>query len=508
MDQPSVRRKRKRANGPEITNDGSSTLTNSSQEWPKHSNTGNRQAVDSLCERCATIDVDTALSRKTPTIRGLLVKKFGRNPKWNIDSCSLCRWLATAEIFTRRSFELRSYSSNKLQMGWQSVDINMLGLDPGGPFVIRKLESNFINFELLRSWLRLCNEMHTTPCVAKGSPPVPFMKLIDCNTGTIVPAENHPYVTLSYRWGPSSGSTEYLESLPKEVPSTIRDSITVTRKLGFRYLWIDRYCINQLIPDEVSAQICKMDLIYQNSEVTIVALGEDPTYGLPGVGERRRLVQGCVQAGRQLLVSSLMDPRYHIQSSTWSNRGWTYQEALLSRRRLVFTDEQVYYECYGMYCCEALDLPLRRMHTQSLQVFKKPFCDGDNIGQFPRGVGSSPWEVLSRIEEYSAKSLTNPSDILNGILGIIRAYERRTDGIRHLFGVPILPPPVGMKRQIRTKGESSLWNSQMGFALGLCWDLKDLNIWLSSWRRGPAPSCRRLGFPSWSWTGWFGIINW
>ncbi|PMD31985.1 HET-domain-containing protein, partial [Hyaloscypha variabilis F] len=291
-------------------------------------------------------------------------------------------------------------------------------------------------FELLRSWLRLCNEMHTTSCVAKGSPPVPFMKLIDCNTGTIVPAANHPYVTLSYRWGPSSGSTEYLESLPKEVPSTIRDSITVTRKLGFRYLWIDRYCINQLIPDEVSAQICKMDLIYQNSEVTIVALGEDPTYGLPGVRERRRLVQGCVQAGRQLLVSSLMDPRYHIQSSTWSNRGWTYQEALLSRRRLVFTDEQVYYECYGMYCCEALDLPLRRMHTQSLQVFKKPFCDGDNIGQFPRGVGSSPWEVLSRIEEYSAKSLTNPSDILNGILGIIRAYERRTDGIRHLFGVP------------------------------------------------------------------------
>jgi hypothetical protein len=190
-------------------------------------------------------------------------------------------------------------------MGWQSVDINMLGLDPMGPFlvphqkdtaVVRRLKSNFINFELLRSWLHLYNEMRTRSCVAKESPSVSFMKLIDCNTSNVVPATHHPYVTLSYRWGRSSGPTEYLESLPKGIPSTIRDSITVTRKLGFRYLWIDRYCINQLNPDEVSAQVSKMDLIYQNSEITIVALGKDPTYGLPGVGERLRVAQGYAQS--------------------------------------------------------------------------------------------------------------------------------------------------------------------------------------------------------------------
>ena len=511
--QPSARRKRKRADGADITNNASSMLTNPAKQRSKHSETGTRQAVGSLCERCATIDIDTALSRKSPTFRGQLVKKLGRNPKWNIDSCSLCRWLATAEIVALRPHQLRSYSSNKLQMGWQSVDINMLGLDPMGPFlvphekdtaVVRRLKSNFIDFELLRSWLRLCNEIHTKSCVAKESSSVPFMKLIDCNTSNIVPATHHPYVTLSYRWGPISGPTEYLESLPKDLPSTIRDSISVTLKLGFRYLWIDRYCINQLNPDEVSAQVRKMDLIYQNSEITIVALGKDPTYGLPGVGERLRVAQGYVQVGRHLLVSSLMDPRYHIRSSTWTDRGWTYQEAVLSRRRLVFTGEQVYYECYGMYCCEALDFPLRSMHTKSLQVFKKPFCNGNNIGQFPRGVGSSPWEVLRRIEEYSWKSLTNPSDILNGILGILRAYEHSVHEVCHVFGVPILPQPVGMKkRQMDRKGGSFLWNSQMGFALGLCWDLKDRNL-----EENPAPSCRRQGFPSWSWTGWFGIIDW
>jgi hypothetical protein len=65
-----------------------------------------------------------------------------------------------------------------------------------------------------------------------------------------------------------------------------------------------------------------------------------------------------------------------------------------------------------------------------------------------------------------------------------------------------------MKRQIERKGESSLWNSSMGFALGLCWDLKDKITWEDPWNRNPAPSFRRPGFPSWSWTGWFGTINW
>ena len=482
MDHPPGRRKEKGPIEANITNDSASILAIFPRKGSKRLKVGARKVVNSLCERCATINVGPALSRKSLTFRGSLVKKLGRNKKWHIDSCSLCRWLATAEMVSGGFRELRSYSSNKMHMGWQSVDINMLGLSPEGPFlvprqkdaaVVRSLKPSFINFELIKSWLHLCNEMHTKSCVVEESSSVPFMKLIDCNTGNIVPAAHHPYVTLSYRWGSSSGPTEYLKSLPKSLPSTILDSITVTRKLGFRFLWIDRYCINQLIPQEVSAQVRKMDLIYQNSEITIVALGKTPKYELPGVGQRQRVAQHHVQIGKKLLISSPIDPRYYIDSSGWSQRGWTYQEALLSRRRLVFTDEQVYYECYSMHCCEALDFPIRSMHTQSLQVFKKPFRAGNNIGQFPRGVGSTPWEVLTRIEEYSEKSLTNPSDILNGILGILRAFEHRIHGFHHVFGVPILPPPIGMKSQIDGKGNSSLWNSQMGFALGLCWELKD-----------------------------------
>jgi hypothetical protein len=118
---------------------------------------------------------------------------------------------------------------------------------------------------------------------------VPYFKLIDCVTRTIVPALNHPYVALSYVWGQSSAAHGYVEVLPADLPHTVEDAITVTKKLGFRYLWIDRYSINQDRKEEVSEQVQKMNLISQNAEVTIIAsAGEDPTYGLPGVSHHRK----------------------------------------------------------------------------------------------------------------------------------------------------------------------------------------------------------------------------
>lgn len=136
MNKPSARRKENGQIGADIINDGSSMLTNSPQQQSKHLEAGTIQVADSLCEGCAKINVDIALSKKSPTIRGSLVKKLGRIEKWNIDSCSLCRWLAIAEKISGGYRELRSYSSKKLYMGWKSVDVNMLGFDSKGPFLV------------------------------------------------------------------------------------------------------------------------------------------------------------------------------------------------------------------------------------------------------------------------------------------------------------------------------------------------------------------------------------
>jgi hypothetical protein len=72
----------------------------------------------------------------------------------------------------------------------------------------------------------------------------PILKLIDCEQRKLVIASgNEAYVTLSYVWGAepmSDFSTERLHSLPQ----TIEDAIVVTLAMGYRYLWVDKYCID------------------------------------------------------------------------------------------------------------------------------------------------------------------------------------------------------------------------------------------------------------------------
>jgi hypothetical protein len=74
-----------------------------------------------------------------------------------------------------------------------------------------------------------------------------------------------------------------------------------------------------------------MDLIYQTAELTlIVAAGEGPEHGLPGI-RRRTISQPQGQIGKHFLVSPMMSPIYTIGKSKWATRAWTYQEAILSR---------------------------------------------------------------------------------------------------------------------------------------------------------------------------------
>ena len=59
--------------------------------------------------------------------------------------------------------------------------------------------------------------------------------------------------------------------LPPTLPATTDDAITVTLKLGFNYLWVDHFCIDQTDQAEVKRQIGMVDLIYLNAKLTIVA---------------------------------------------------------------------------------------------------------------------------------------------------------------------------------------------------------------------------------------------
>lgn len=99
-------------------------------------------------------------------------------------------------------------------------------------------------------------------------------------------------------------------------------------------------------------QISKMDQVYRRSEITIIAAaGNNKNSGLPGVS-KSRTIQPNVQIRHIRIVSSMRYPHDAITTSRWWTRGWTYQEAVLSRRRLVFTEDQIYFECNAMNCFE------------------------------------------------------------------------------------------------------------------------------------------------------------
>ncbi|KAH8885005.1 HET-domain-containing protein [Thozetella sp. PMI_491] len=316
--------------------------------------------------------------------------------------------------------------------------------------------------------------------------------------------------------------------LPENVPLTIQDAIQVTRDLGYSCLWVDKYCINQEDEEEKLQQCSRMGDIYSGSDLTIFALGDDAEYGLPGVSSRRRLrLPPRTTVGGYEFVSTLPDPHFCIEQAKWSTRGWTYQEGLFSTRCLFFTDYQVYFECNAMNCVEIFKSNLKTLHIRSGKRFRAYL----RAGRFVCGNSNeySHLDVrknmanhrkidiirrcLDQTQQYTKRELTNEDDILNAYTGIARFYARTSANIASLSGLAI-PYPI-----------ARLWNmkqEQLDYlSYALAWahhvnilDDPNGNIRKSAtrgeipWnpRSNPRPQ-RRLKFPSWSWTGWFGELE-
>jgi Heterokaryon incompatibility protein (HET) len=228
-----------------------------------------------------------------------------------------------------------------------------------------------------------------------------------------------------------------------------------------------------------------MDLIYARAQLTIVAVaGQDPHYGLPGVRGTRRSRQPQLRVGNHFLVSTLPTPKYAIRKSKWATRGWTYQEEILSKRRLFFTDEQVFYECNGMHCMETLIQPLDKMHVESRASFRENTPGHANHDKTP---GTNPEAITAYISEFSRRDLKFPEDALNAMYGIFNAFSRGWRPVQQFLGVPILPVGSNLVNILgyEAKGRST----EERFRLGLSW-----------YHSSPGP--RTQQFPSWTWAGW------
>jgi hypothetical protein len=223
---------------------------------------------------------------------------------------------------------VRSSISDVESHCWQQGYLSVV--DPSSSGFQGRIVSKTADYPLNKEWINYCQQNHCKTCNSSQPTSVSGLKVIDCETlGIVLLSEsNGAYVALSYVWGnvPTGDVTcQNLSKLPQDHPAIVADAITVTRGLGFRYLWVDRYCIDQEDAEEKHDQIGKMHLIYEGAEVTIIAAaGEDGDYGLPGVGERLRSQQPVAKVQKKSIVSTLRHPIKDIERSTWSTRGWTH----------------------------------------------------------------------------------------------------------------------------------------------------------------------------------------
>lgn len=130
-------------------------------------------------------------------------------------------------------------------------------------------------------------------------------------------------------------------------PRTIMDAIQLVKCIGMRYLWVDSLCIVQNNDDDKRQQITFMDSIYISAELLIVAAaGSDANAGLPGTGSTARSVSQTIRKiTRAQFITAQPSVQQVLDRSVWNRRGWTFQETVLSRRALVFSESLVYWSC-------------------------------------------------------------------------------------------------------------------------------------------------------------------
>ena len=176
-------------------------------------------------------------------------------------------------------------------------------------------------------------------------------------------------------------------------------------------------------------------------------------------------------------------PRFEIENSTWNERAWTYQEAILSRRQLVLLKDQVYYKCQRMHCFESLIGFIKPERTKASGAGDSSIHRWNEFEVFLNlSAQEDPLRhIYVHLAEYTKRTLSYVDDILNAIAGVAMQFRTLYPALQFVSGIPVVA---------RKESKASV---QEQFLAGLYWKT--------------AFVCeRRSGFPSWSWAGWFNAL--
>ncbi|KAF7520296.1 hypothetical protein G7054_g12816 [Neopestalotiopsis clavispora] len=161
--------------------------------------------------------------------------------------------------------------------------------------------------------------------------------------------------------------------------------------------------------------------------VIVAACGEDMQSGLAGIDFESPREQYQFTTGVfGFTMANKLQNFYFAMRCKWNERGWTYQEAVLGRRKLYFTSVELWFEC-----AEGLKRE-NPFSTTSYQPYR-----GNHLTAYgSRDIQSSSdifEEYGHHVEQYSRRVLTYPSDIYHAFHGIEDAFYPESQII---FGLP------------------------------------------------------------------------
>jgi hypothetical protein len=336
-------------------------------------------------------------------------------------------------------------------------------------------------FTLLKKWLEDCRNNHECPQNSAASLPTRVidvgeqgMPLRLVETGTL----KSEYLTLSYVWGNSnkgitlkSNLDERLNSLAFEsLCKTHQDAITITRKLGFQYLWIDALCIVQDDQEDWEKEAAQMFNIYRNSVLTLAAtssssaecgifsmrpvdlvaktaiicglkwkddggydiemlvsqIGVDPddpsamidTEGL--VKDADQFNGPFVLVRKPILSHGLYSGQFHkywtAEDFPLEDRAWCFQERILSTRIVHFGKDELVWECNSEILCECGGMT-RENDPTTRHKFQNITSTDD-----PRAASDKWMGVVSRC---TSRKITRESDRLPTLSGLAKCLQER-----------------------------------------------------------------------------------
>ena len=305
------------------------------------------------------------------------------------------------------------------------------------------------NIRRAKKWMHDCVTTHLS-CSSAELLPLWVIEISQDRSARLVRGNGRiaRYAALSYKWGTtpkfalqSSDQTLLEHGIPlKRLPTTFLDALKVSYDLGYSYLWIDALCITQDSKIELEDQVAAMQTIFSKSDLTLFAVaGINADAGLDcsrdAITARPVRVELKIQTMPTMPCSGktvfIQGPLLGVETENQPlfPRGWVYQEQVLSRRSLTFTDSQIEWQCPSN-CLSERDPRGLASHKRGIDDARMRMKEVRDFVHPYRKNAVAKWmnkTLYCALQEYSKRQLTFPSDVIPAISGLLFVYAECFD---------------------------------------------------------------------------------